>query len=127
METTESFSDFSKAARLRMYSQDLKSESNDSSPPVGEVASSVEVVETSDKAGVPVTEVSGRLPHFLDVFFSFDFAFDLCHICNICMLHRVLDFILFCFAYLIMEFSKPAVCLLIQLMPAVLGNPEMDL
>lgn len=35
-----------------MYSQDLKSESNDSSPSVGEVASSVEVVETSDKAGV---------------------------------------------------------------------------
>lgn len=74
----------------------------------------------------PVTEVSGRL-HFLDVFFSFGFAFDLCHICNIFMLHRVLDFILFCFAYLIMEFSKPAVCSLIRLMPVVLGNPEMDL
>lgn len=52
METTERFSDFSKAARLRMYSQDSKSESQDSSPSVGEVASSVEVVETSDKAGV---------------------------------------------------------------------------
>lgn len=46
METTERFRDFSKAALLRMYSQDLKSESNDSSPSVGEVASSVEVVDT---------------------------------------------------------------------------------
>lgn len=52
METTERFSDFSKAARLRLESQDLKSESNDSSPSVGEDASSVEVVGTSDKAGV---------------------------------------------------------------------------
>lgn len=71
----------------------------------------------------PVTAVSSPLC-FLDVF---GFAFDLCHICNICMLRRVLDFILFCFAYLIMEFTKPAVCLLIRLMPVVLGNPEMDL
>lgn len=37
--------------------------------------------------------------------------------------------ILSCFALLnlIMEFTKPAVCLLIWLMSEVLGNPEMDL
>lgn len=74
----------------------------------------------------PVTAVSSPL-RFLDVFFSFGFTFDLCHICGICVLHRVLDFILFCSAYPIMEFTKPVVCLLIRLMPAVLGNAEMNL
>lgn len=48
----------------------------------------------------PVTAVSSRL-RFLDVFFSFGFAFDLCHICK--HMHAAQGFgfcfVLFCSSY----------------------------